>query len=71
MELKYKEQKIRDLFVYNTNIFPVAVDINRHDVTVTVRSTDIQREGFTSEGVVKHISRLTGRKLILNIIEED
>jgi C-terminal processing protease CtpA/Prc len=71
MQLKYKEQKIRDLFLYNTNIFPVNVDINRHDIIITINKSDLKRKGVTEEGVIKYISKITGRKIKLDILEEE
>ena len=68
MELKYKEQRIRDLFVYNTNIFPVSVELRRHEIIITVKQSDVDQQGFTSEGIISHISKVTGRKITLNII---
>lgn len=67
MQLKYKEQKIRDLFIYNTNIIPTDIQLSRHNIDITVKKEDLEREGFTEEGVINHISLITGRKIILHV----
>ncbi len=70
MNLKNKVMKVRDLFVYNTNILPLNIDIKRDKIIITVRQSDLQREGFTGDGVIKHIAKITGRHITLSI-EED
>lgn len=67
MQLKYKEQKIRDLFIYNTNIIPADIQLSRHNIDITIKKEDLEREGFTEEGVIKHIALITGRKIILHV----
>ena len=71
MELKFKKQKIRDLFVYNTNIMPLAIDTGRTEVVITIKKSDLDRSQFTTEGVIAHIARVTGRKITLHIKEDE
>lgn len=69
MELKHKEQKIRDLFVYNTNIIPVDIKIKRHEIIITVKSSDLDKYMITEEGIIDTIARTTGRKITLHKVE--
>ena len=69
MELKHKEQKIRDLFVYSTNIMPVDIRIKRHQIIITVKSSDLEKHMITEEEIVYTIARTTGRKITLHKVE--
>lgn len=71
MELKFKHQKIRDLFVYNTSIMPLAIHTGKSEVTITIRQSDLERSQFTKEGVIAHIAKITGRKVTLHIKEDE
>ncbi len=71
MDLKYKKEKIRDLVVHQINIIPVQVDTYRHKVVVTVKRTDLIREGL--DDLSKSETELTsiiGRKTTLKIKED-
>lgn len=71
MELKYKEQKIRDLFVYHTGIYPVEINIHRHEVTIVVKEHDLQEKHIDADTIENVFTTLLGRKTILKMFKED
>ena len=68
MELKYKNQRIRDLFVYYTNIRPVKVDIKRHEVIIYIKEVDFKEDSPTKEVINGTMSVLLGRKTTLKVV---
>ncbi len=71
MELKYKTQKIRDMFIYYTGIVPVSIDIKRHELVITVRGSDLDRRLLTESDAIDIMSQVTGRKITLNQTNEE
>jgi len=51
MKLKYKVNKIRDLVVFETGIVPVEVDVERHEVVIRFKESDLARRGLDVEKV--------------------
>lgn len=68
MELRYKPQKIRDLIAYDTNVVPVDVDIERHDVYITVYKKDLEMEGKTEKDIEESLQKLIQRRVTVKVI---
>ncbi len=71
MELKHKERKIRDMFIYNTGIIPVEVSIKRHEIIIVVKKADLNKQWLTEDGAVMTIAQITGRKITLHTTNEE
>ena len=69
MELKYKEQKIRDLFVYHTSIYPKSIDVGRHKVVISVAKTDADRINLSTQQVEQFFSDILGRRTCIDVLK--
>jgi hypothetical protein len=75
VELKYKEQKIRDLFVYHTSVYPIRIDIKRHELIIYVKehefNTIVENFGIKSKGEKfcnDLMTKLIGRKTMIKFV---
>lgn len=68
MELKHKEQKIRDMVVFYFGLLPVEVDVDRHDVKIVFEKRDIERLGVSLEDVREKIQPVVPRTLTLDVV---
>ena len=70
MELKYKVNKIRDLVVFETGIVPVEVDVERHEVVIRFKESDLACRGLDVEKVRAALEPVIPRKLRIEVLEK-
>jgi len=66
MKLKFKEQKIRDLFIYHTNVIPIDIQVTRHSLIIKVKDEDVE----ASEKILPLMEKILGRRVYLDIEKE-
>ena len=70
MELKYKEQKLRDLFVYHTGIYPKSIRIGRHGIVIAVSWKDLEDNGNYHTHIEQFLTNLVDRKVCIEILDQ-
>jgi len=70
MKLQFKEAKVRDLFLYHTNIMPVSVRIKRQEIIFYIKASHLKEQTMTEDVIKSTMAYRFGRKVSLNILPD-
>ena len=68
METRYWGQKIRDYIVYETNLVPENVDIQRHQVVLQFKKADLERTNLDTETIARKVQPMIPRKVVVEAV---